>query len=233
MKTLIHDAVLGDLKVRRHPFAKHVSVSIAPQGQLIVVAPLRMPLVLVRHRVAAMRNIAQQLLVRHVALVQYRDKQLIGRSHKIVVVPTQMVDQPSVSVERSTILVCLPPEHQITTPSVQKMIREHVRTVLRKEAKMYLPQRLALLAKHGGFHYQRVRLQHASSRWGSCSSNGTISLNIALMLLPDELIDYVLVHELCHTSQMNHSSAFWRCVERYDPNYKHHRTQLRQKTPVI
>ena len=233
MTLSIHDAILGDLSVRRHPFARRVSISVAPQGTLVVVAPPRMSVILIRRQVVALRAAAQQLLARHRASIQYHDGQPIGKRHRIAVVPTRMIDQPSVTVKQSTIVVYMPPGYQITESSIQSMIRDQVRIVLRTEAKEYLPQRLASLAECGGFRYQHVRLQHASSRWGSCSSRGTISLNIALMLLSDELIDYVLVHELCHTRHMNHSPAFWRCVGQYDPRYKHHRTQLRTKTPVI
>lgn len=102
---------------------------------------------------------------------------------------------------------------------------------LRKKAKAYLPGRLAALAAEHGFRYQKARLSSAGTRWGSCSSRGTISLNIALMRLDQELIDYVIIHELCHTRQMNHGPAFWSLVEQYCRKYKQLRRQLRNKKP--
>jgi predicted metal-dependent hydrolase len=79
---------------------------------------------------------------------------------------------------------------------------------LKREARRHLPDWLALVAEDTGHRYQRVSVRLQRSRWGSCSSRGTISLNAKLLMLP-RMRRYVLVHELCHTLHMNHSPAFW------------------------
>ena len=79
----------------------------------------------------------------------------------------------------------------------------------RVEAKTLLTRRLQQLAKNNGFSYNRVFIRNQKTRWGSCSSKNNISLNMKLVKLPDELIDYVILHELVHTRKKDHSKAFW------------------------
>lgn len=156
----------------------------------------------------------------------------IGKSHTLIVRPSTT----SKTVARrhgQQIIVSLAPADTLQDPRVARTVRDTVIEALRIEAKSYLTKRLAFLATHNGFTYEKIRFSHASGRWGSCSSNGTISLNIALMKLPFELIDYVLVHELSHTVQMNHSEAFWKLVHSSDPYYLAHRRALKKETPSI
>lgn len=162
----------------------------------------------------------------------YEDGQIIGKKHQIAVVSSNLAKTPSVKTAKGKILTMLPSGFTITDSLVQQLLRDEITKILRKEARDYLPGRLRSLAC-SDFRYETVRFSHANGRWGSCSSNGTISLNIALMKLPDVLIDYVLIHELCHTIHMNHSPAFWALVQNYDPLFKIHRQQLKRVTPHI
>lgn len=117
-------------------------------------------------------------------------------------------------------------------PSSQRA-RDAKKKLLTKKAKEYLPYRLEYFAKLHGYHYERVRFSHANTRWGSCSSNGTISLNIGLMQVPEPLRDYVLLHELAHLNHMDHSPAFWAEVASHDPRYKSHRQKLKSFSPGV
>lgn len=85
---------------------------------------------------------------------------------------------------------------------------------LRKKAKAYLPDRLRILADIHGFSYTSVSINKSRTRWGSCSSKKSINLSLYLILVPAHLIDYVLLHELCHTIHMNHGSEFWSLMDK-------------------
>lgn len=120
----------------------------------------------------------------------------------------------------------------IKDPTTQRA-RDAEKRLLKKKAKEYLPYRLEFLAKKHGYHYDRHRLSHASTRWGSCSTTGTISLNIALMKLPAPLRDYVILHELTHTHHMDHSKNFYAELATLDPNYKRHQKALKLYSPSL
>lgn len=98
---------------------------------------------------------------------------------------------------------------------------------LRQEARNRLTQRTDYYKTILGVEYNRIRIADQKTRWGSCSSTGTISYNWHLVLLPDAILDYVVVHELCHRLQMNHSKEFWKLVEQVLPDYRTRRKWLK------
>lgn len=91
---------------------------------------------------------------------------------------------------------------------------------LARQAKKYIPLRVAYFAGVIGVDYGRISIRHQKTRWGSCSGKGNLNFNCLLMLMPPEIIDYVVVHELCHRKEMNHSKEFWTLVETVLPDYK-------------
>lgn len=227
------DNEFGEIIIHKRKGARSVRIRVGTDGRYLVSAPLYTPLFYIKQVVNSSREQLRKLASNTSVESPYIDGQAIGQSHTLAVVHTQMVSTPRVKTKLQRLLVYLPPSYELTETAVQQQIRDEVITILRREAKAYLPDRLKRIADAHGFHYERVRFSHASGRWGSCSSTGTISLNIALMKLTPVLIDYVLIHELAHTRQMNHSPAFWREVERLDPLYKLHRQQIKRETPTV
>ena len=91
-----------------------------------------------------------------------------------------------------------------------------------------IPKRVAHFAELVGVTYGRITIRNQKTRWGSCSAKGNLNFNCLLMLAPPQVLDYVVIHELCHRKEMNHSARFWAAVERFCPEYKAARTWLKQ-----
>lgn len=98
----------------------------------------------------------------------------------------------------------------------------------RKAAKEYIPSRVFYFQKQIGVTPGKIVIRDQKTRWGSCSGNQTLSFNYRLMFAPPCILDYVIVHELCHIKHMNHSDSFWAEVEKILPDYKEKRNWLKQ-----
>lgn len=97
----------------------------------------------------------------------------------------------------------------------------------RNAAKEYIPKRVEYYHQFTGGSFNKITIRDQKTRWGSCSANGTLSFNYRLMLAPPKVLDYVVVHELCHLTHMNHSKAFWDMVASILPDYKDYRKWLK------
>ncbi|HMQ96137.1 MAG TPA: SprT family zinc-dependent metalloprotease [Candidatus Saccharibacteria bacterium] len=226
------DEKLGEVVVHRNARSRGIRIKPSLTGQLVAIAPPLIPLSLIKLTVKKSRKDLEKIRINN-QLPLYAHGQAIGKSHSLHVVSDDTVEEIAIVTRDRTIICRIPPDLEPSSPKVQQAIREYIVKILRKEAKTYLTRRLAVLAGRHGYSYAKVRFPHAASRWGSCSSNGTISLNIALMKLSLEEIDYVLIHELCHTIEMNHSSRFWQLVEAADPHYRLHRKTIKNQTPAL
>lgn len=103
---------------------------------------------------------------------------------------------------------------------------------LRKKAKAYLPKRLDELAQKYGYKYNKVALKYMKTRWGSCSFKNNINLNVSLVTLDRELIDYVLLHELVHTVEKNHAKTFWARINSHMPDARARQKILKSRKVI-
>ena len=128
----------------------------------------------------------------------------------------------TVSMRDETVVIACPAHADFTTDRVQTLVKNAVMRAMRKKAEEYLPPLVQYWSSLFDLPYNKVTISKARSRWGSCSSKRDISLSFYLMLLPAHLMDYVILHELAHTREMNHGPKFWEL-----------RKELRMHRPVF
>lgn len=111
-----------------------------------------------------------------------------------------------------------------------KLRRSRVEFWANKElARTLVKERIKFFNHHYKFTVNRISIRNQRSRWGSCSKKGNLNFNYRLVLLPPEVADYIIVHELCHLGEFNHSKKFWELVAKTIPDYKQIRKELRGK----
>lgn len=228
----IHDEEFGNITVRRNIKSSQVRIRVTAGGALSASLPRYAPLFLVKRLIKNSRDELRKILEQAKPKQKFVNGMQIGKSH---ILKIQQTNYPTFCVSRTKnqILIETPSLDKLLTSANDRKIREVIAQALKLEAKSYLPKRVVFYAQKCGFKYNKVRFSHASSRWGSYSSTGTVSLNIALMKLPFELIDYVIIHELAHTREMNHSRKFWAIVHSIDPDFQKHRRELKTNNPSI
>lgn len=131
-------------------------------------------------------------------------------------------------IKENRVFIFIPKFTPLT--DIDHIVKNFLLIIYRKECLSILPERVASLAGKYDFKYQKLSFRNNISNWGSCTYDNCINLNIKLMKLPDEVIDYVILHELCHTVEKNHSESFWQLVEKVCPEYKKLRAELKKFT---
>ena len=203
---------------------KTIALIIQPDGTLTVRAPMRMPDARIRafvetHADWVARTRAKIKAAVPLPVKQYTESEMflfLGKLYPLKIVPRQRgrleFDGKSFRLAKSAL------------PKAKESFISWYKT----QAALILLQRVAGLAEEKGFHYQRIRISSARTRWGSCSSSGTLSFTYRLVMAPLEVVDYVVVHELVHTQVKNHSKRFWRRVGQTLPDYKARQAWLRK-----
>jgi len=155
----------------------------------------------------------------------------IGKSYRVkfIAAPSGQRTQARLGINSITITSPL----DISHTEVQAKARRAAQRALKKEAEMLLGSRLRQLSRQNKLPFRDFKVKKLSSRWGSCSSKGIITLNYFLVQLPWELIDYVIIHELVHTRHLNHSRDFWALMEEILPDAKKRRREIKKYRPIL
>ena len=226
-KRVVPDKDFGQIIIRTRITARNISMRTKPDGLHVTVPP---------------RCLTSRIMA---VIEEYRPK-LLEKWQKSAEQPLDLkfrIDAPcfrlhleegrfsrfTLRINEEDITICCPPRTDFAQKSVQDLLRNAIIRALKKSAQTYLPPLLSELANHYGFKYKKVKITGSKSRWGSCSATGSINLSCYLMLLPPHLMDYVLLHELTHTKEMNHGPKFWEILnDLTEGKAKTLRAELRQ-----
>lgn len=209
-KRIIPDEDFGRIILRTRRGARNVTMRVKPDG-LYLTVPLR-------SKTDAVLDILRPY--RGKLIEQYRQikPRLIDLDFRIqaecfhLSLATGTMKHFTVRCDEEKMVIYCPSDTDFTREEVQKLLRNAILRALKKAAQNYLPPLLSVWAERFGLTYRKVRITGARSRWGSCSAAGTISLSCYLMLVPAHLMDYVMLHELAHTREMNHGPRFWELL---------------------
>jgi predicted metal-dependent hydrolase len=221
---------IGTVTVYKHRRAKSIRLRIHSDNQVRVTIPVWLPYAAGTTFASSKAEWIRNKLPKP---VYFTHDAVIGKQHRIAINYDNKLNAPKVTLRDELISVTLPFGQQLQESGLQTKIQMTAEKALRREAKDYLPRRLSELATSHNFTYGDVRIKKMTSRWGSCSSRSDISLSIYLMQLDDELIDYVLLHELLHTRIPAHGKKFWDELAVHVPNLSSLRKQMRSHEPRI
>lgn len=212
-----------------HSRRKTVALIIQRDGSLMVRAPLRMP-----------QAAIQEFVQNHAGWIVRKQAQLkasppppkrsytqgetflyLGKEYPLTIVPPQ---RPALRFGNG--------RFRLAKTALPKA-RQSFITWYKAQARLVISDRVAFLGKKNNLTWQKIRISSARTRWGSCSTNGTLSFTWRLVMAPPEVIDYVVLHELVHTQVHNHSSKFWRKVAGIMPEYKSYVTWLKKNGRLL
>jgi len=205
---------VGSITITRRKGSSRISMRIHSDGSVRVTHPWFVS----QREVAAFIQSNINWIKEHQQKVSERkifyqfNQEIKTHNHTISILPSAGEKQKA-GVLKDKVVIAIPADSNIESDEVQHFIQTVIARVCRNEAKAFLPARVKELAELHGFVYQSVFVKKLKSKWGSCSSVGNINLNIWLMLLPDYLIDYIILHELAHTREHNHGAGFWKLLD--------------------
>lgn len=220
---IIQHPEIGTVVFKKNPRSKRITLKVKTDGMVVVTLPkyvayktaapiLNQNIAWIKQQLEKAKAAQQTKLITYQTSFQVRHKKLCLLPH-----PKERL---IIYEEKEKIEILVPQAWELSTKAVQEQLQDTIVEVIRVEAKKYLPNRTQELANQKGILINAIRVKKVKTRWGSCSSKSNINLSLYLMLLPDELIDYVILHELAHIKHQNHSAAFWNHLEDLLPRSK-------------
>lgn len=221
---------MTEVTIKRLAAARHLRLRVFEDGRAVLTAPLRASQRLIDTFLAEHKSWLEEKMItgqqNRQALTAKRDRLFFrGREYDFRLAVSQ-TKRSNVTLTDTQIVVTAPSEqHDVVRPILEKWFRS--------EATKRFNTRVPLLADLVGRDVARLTIRDQRTRWGSCSSRSTLSLNWRLIMAPDSVSDYVIYHELAHLTHMNHSAKFWQLVESYVPDYQQAEAWLKDHQKLL
>lgn len=222
---------IGQVVLARRRGSRHLRLSVTANGRVRVGMPTWTPYsVAISFAKSRSKWIDEQLKLHQVLILESGSR--IGKAHRLYFY--QMTgSNPSTKTRVTKTAIEIKTSLDFKSSKVQAKAIAACNRALKSESTLLLPGRLAELARAHGYTYKDVQIKKLTSRWGSCSSQKSISLSYYLIQLPWPLIDYVLLHELTHTKHLHHGKEFWAALEQIMPEAKTVKKILKTYKPQI
>ena len=213
---------MSTIKINDHSVAvvrsarrKTIAIKIQ-DGNVTVHLPKLMPLWLAKQFVMRKQQWIED------KLKKFQQRPFMGEQYPLHIIQEPQRQRLHVLLDQQKLVIMAPPN----VTALQ--IRQALARWYRRQAESLLPERVKQLAEQTSLRPNLVQIKSYKARWGSCTMRGDIQLNWQLVQATQSINDYVIIHELCHLRQHNHSKAFWDLVEQFDPNFREHRRWLKQ-----
>ncbi len=226
-----HIKDIGEITIRKNKRSKSLRATAKSNGEISVTIPYYASykealnfIISNKNKILEIKEKVQQHKIEY-------EKYEIGKVYKTKLHTVSLISSEksrmSVQQKDKEIKIGFPKRVNDIPDNAQKEVRDIFREIYRMEAKMFMIPRTYMLAEKFGLRFNRVTIKSAKTRWGSCSSKNNINLNLNLMRLPEQLIDYVILHELAHLKHPNHSSNFWNFLGTMIENPKKYDKKLK------
>jgi predicted metal-dependent hydrolase len=224
-----------DYQLRISRRARHARIKVTPLGEVVVVIPAGIDPAVVPRLLAEKESWLQGVLARVAGQHSSRPASHTMQPEHITLAAIDEVWQVEYvnNLSRKWMISNSARQLHLNRHTSASENAGYLRHWLQQQARRILPDWLRQTSEELNLPFERVQIRGQKTRWGSCSSRRTISLNRNLLLLPAQTVRYLFIHELCHTRHMNHSARFWQLVSDCMPEYQQHEEVLREATRTL
>ena len=222
---------IGDVSFIRSKKAGRINIKIKQDGKVQVAVPMHAliddAINFVVSKKLWIEKSKNRIAKKNSDSLIFPEKPIITHFHTINFMGVE-TNKVSARIDDGIVTIQYPQNFDNNDKQLQDAFRYVLAEVLRKEAKSFLPGRVQELADKYNFEYNDLRIKNIKSRWGSCSGRNNINLSLHVMLLPKNLIDHIILHELCHTIEKNHGPRFHKLLEKVRPDAREESKEIKE-----